>query len=197
MENVRLLIGYFRPSLLQVVYSLVLSLLVALYWCRSQLTDILTPAGAPETIATFQGMLKQTVDHFTKNDAIAFLSVACIWALVGVLLLAILYETINIFITIRNDIVISSKFTHAEENKKHILQEIALRVSLAIGFMVCLVTAIVFLFPLWEQYITSFASAGFWGNYTVISKGAIGIIGLWLTICLLWRWLLLSLPKFT
>lgn len=185
---------YFAPSSLQVFYAFVFALLIALYWCRSQLSHVLIPKGSDESIDTFQEIIKQSVDRLTNNEIVGFLSVAFVWALVGVLILAIMYETINMFILIRNDMIIASKFTHAQENKKQLRQVFLVRLALGLGLVVCLIVAVTLLFPLWHQLINQ-PVEGFFQAMSIV-KIITGILGLTATLCLSWRWILILLPKF-
>lgn len=194
-DNVTTLIKYFTPSSLQVLYSFVLAIFITLYWCRDQLNHALTPPGSKESIDTFHEILKQAVDRFTNNEIVAFLSLALIWALVGIFILAVVYETVNIFITLRNNKLMTTQFTHAEENKKTLLQTTVTKLAIVAGFIVFLGLAIGVLFPFWHNLIDQ--PAGQFFEAKNVFKEIMGTIGLGATVCLLWRWILISLPKFS
>jgi hypothetical protein len=188
------LLKNFLPTPLQAFYSLVAALLVALYWCRSQLAEAIKQPGSQESFENFQNIIKQSIDNATNNEAMASLSVAFIWALVGLLILAIVYETVNIFILLRNDALMASQFTHAEENKKQLIHETVVRGVLTVGYVIFWILLIAVLLPLLSGLISQPAEVFF--HFTSIVKETIGVIGLAATIALAWRWFIILLPKF-
>lgn len=193
MTAVKELLKYFIPSGLQVFYSFVAALLIAFYWSKEQLGEKLTPPGSEESVQTFQELIKRFVDYWTNNDFIGFLSVALIWAVAGIFILAFVYETVNIFIELRNDRLITTRFTHAEENKKILLHTFVVRIILIAAFIVFLSVAVALLFPFWQDLINQPASQFF--EAKSIFNEILGILGLGATICLIWRWVLILFSK--
>lgn len=187
------LLHYFTPSALQAFYSLIIALLISLYWSKEQLGDKLVSSGGKESVHTFQELIRGFIDYWTNNDVIAFLSIALVWAMAGIFILAFVYETINIFIALRNDRLMTTQFTHAEENKKTLEYVFIFRVILAIGLLIF--SAIVFaaLVPLWHSLINQPTDHFF--DLQNILKEAVGVIGLGATICIMWRWVLILFSK--
>jgi hypothetical protein len=192
--GVNIALGSFVPSLLQVVYSFIVALLVALFWCKEQLGYALTSAGSEESVATFQELIKQFVDRFTNNDVIGSISVGLVWAVVGMFILAFVYETVNIFIALRNEKMIATTFTHADEHKKALMHTAEVRAALTVGFLIFVFVALAVFIPFWQSLISQQKEVFF--QLSSVLKEFIGLIGLMATICLLWRWALVLFPKF-
>lgn len=185
---------YFLPSQLQLLYSLVMATLIALYWCRYQLSEHLVRTGSQTSVDNFHEILTGTLSQLTGNDIAATLSVAVVWAVVGLVFLAIIYESINMFILLRNDIMIASKFTHAEENKRQFLVEVLVRALLGVGFAIFITFAFFVLAPFWHELISQPVDQFF--NLANLAKEIAGVLGLAATIAFAWRWVLVLLPKF-
>jgi len=195
LQQLLILQKYLTPSALQFFYCFVVACLIALSWTKEQLSQVLIPAGSEESITTFQELIKQFVDKYTNNEFVGSLSVAFIWAVLGIVVLAIVYETVNIFIALRNQKTIATTFTHAEENKKQ-FHEVAIGKGLLIaGFVGFVVVAVVVLFPFFRTLIVQPADEFF--QMKNVAQELIGIVGLTTTLALLWRGFLILLPKFT
>lgn len=186
--------GALIPSALQAFYSLIIAITLALYWSKEQLAHFLFPAGSHESAYTFHQIIKEFVDKYTNNDIIGTLSIAFVWAVMGAIILAIVYETVNIFVTLRNDKLIATQFTHANENKKALLHTFLIRTGLFAGLVLFAIVSFVFLFPLWHDLIVQ--PTGEFFRMANILQEIIGVGGLAVNIGLLWRWIIIAIPKF-
>lgn len=195
LQQLLVLQKYLAPSALQFFYCFIAACLIALSWTKEQLSQVLIPNGSEESITTLQELMKQFVDKYTNNEFIGMLSVAFIWAVFGIIVLAVVYETVNIFIALRNQKIIATTFTHTEENKKQFHEAAMGKALLVAGFAGFVIIVITILFPFFHNLISQPADDFF--QLKNIMKELIGIIGLTFTLALVWRGCLAILPKFT
>ncbi|MGC1176795.1 MAG: hypothetical protein WA843_01885, partial [Candidatus Saccharimonadales bacterium] len=176
----------------QLAYCVLVACLVALYWCRDQLVQTLT-SNTQTSAGDLTASFAQTLSAATDNKIGSTATLGLFWALVGLVVLAVLYESFNLIIAARNDYVIATTYTNATAYEHELGRAWLLKLLLGIGFVFVVIMSWAFTLGIWHGLISQPPHVFFQPKN--ILKEIIGLLGLTINIYLIWMWLLLLVPR--
>lgn len=135
----------------------------------------------------------QALNQATNNNVASFLSLAVFWAVVGLIVMAFMFESLSIFTEVRNDYIISTTYTNGEKFERGLIRVLIFKALLAVG---CLIFLLVSwrLFGTWRSLIVQ-PSQGFFSPSSII-KELLGFAGLVVNLYLGWMLSLFFAPRF-
>lgn len=185
-------VKHFAPSRLQVAYCFVLAILISMYWLRERFVYLLT-SSTQTTSSELHASFTQTLNQATNNSVASFMSLAVFWALVGLIVMAFMFESLSIFTEVRNDYIIATTYTGGEKFERGLIRVLAFKALLAIGCLIFLVVSWQ-LFGTWHGLIVQ-PSHGFFSPQAMV-KELFGLAGLVINLYLGWMLSLFFAPRF-
>lgn len=187
------LISHFIPLPLQLFYSLTAAWLIGLYWSRNQLVILLTNSTGTSS-ADLNKSFTEVLNQLTNNHLVSTLSVVMFWALAGLIVVAIIYESINILILAWNDYVITSTYTKAKEYKNSLIKSVVVKMLLAVMYLTFMILSMAVFKEFWHSLINQPASRILSGGGLL--KECLGVVGLAANIYIAWMGSLAIMPRF-